>query len=99
MTPFPLIPTNDCVIVKRLEAEATTASGLHVPETARRERFQAEVVAVGPGRRVKNSTARIAPEVTVGDTVLVVSMAGRDFALDHKSYACVRESEIMAVVG
>ena len=89
-------PLHDRVIVKRLEVERTTASGIVIPDNAGEKPDQGEVIAVGPGK-VENGN-RIEMSVKVGDTVLFNKYAGTEVKLDGKEMIIVRQSDILAVV-
>lgn len=90
-------PLNDRIIVKRLEASRTTASGLVIPDTASEKPVQGEVIAVGPGRTLDNGSQR-APAVKAGDRVLFSTYAGQTVKLDGQEYLVVREDEVLAVI-
>ncbi len=90
-------PLHDRVIVKRLEAERTTASGIVIPDTAGEKPDQGEVLAVGPGKRDQNG-ALIAPDVKVGDRVLFGKYAGQTVKVDGEEVLVMREEDIMGVL-
>ena len=90
-------PLHDRVIVKRLEAERTTASGIVIPDTAGEKPDQGEVLAVGPGKRDQNG-ALIAPDVAVGDRVLFGKYAGQTVKVDGEEVLVMREEDIMGVL-
>ncbi|MCB9689868.1 MAG: co-chaperone GroES [Alphaproteobacteria bacterium] len=89
-------PLHDRVLVKRLEAQAQTTSGLFLPETAKEKPQTAEVIAVGPGRTTDK--ALIPTTVKVGDKVLLGKYAGDEVSLDGVKHVVVKESEILAVI-
>ena len=90
-------PLHDRVIVKRVEAERTTASGIVIPDSAGEKPDQGEVLAVGPGKRDDNGK-QIALDVKVGDRVLFGKYAGQAVKVDGQEYLVMREEDIMGVV-
>lgn len=90
-------PLHDRVIVKRLESERTTASGIVIPEAAAEKPDQGEVIAVGPGKR-DDSGKLIAMDVKVGQRVLFGKYAGQAIKVDGKEVLVMREEDIMGVV-
>jgi chaperonin GroES len=92
-----LEPLGDHVVVERLEAEAKTAGGIILPDTAREKPKRGRVRAVGPGRRLKDG--RLVPlQVRPGDEVLFSAYAGDEFRIDGKEVLLMREEDILAVV-
>ncbi|NLP32379.1 co-chaperonin GroES [Oligella ureolytica] len=92
-----LRPLQDRVIIKRLDNERTTASGIVIPESAAEKPDQGEVVAVGPGKKTDNGTL-IALEVKVGDKVLFGKYAGQAVKVDGEELLVINEDDILAVV-
>jgi chaperonin GroES len=92
-----LRPLHDRVIVKRLDQETKTASGLIIPDAAAEKPDQGEVLAVGNGKVADNGTVR-ALEVKVGDRVLFGKFAGQAVKVDGQELLVMREEDIMAVV-
>ena len=93
-----LRPLADRVIVKPLDEEEVTASGIVLPETAKEKPQRGEVVAVGPGRKDDSGTA-IPVDVEVGDTVLFAKYGGTEVKLSSDETVLVlRESDILAVI-
>ncbi|MDR2187486.1 MAG: co-chaperone GroES [Azonexus sp.] len=90
-------PLHDRVIVKRVEAERTTASGIVIPDSAGEKPDQGEVLAVGPGKR-DDAGKRIAPDVKAGDRVLFGKYAGQAVKVDGDEVLVMREEDIMGVV-
>lgn len=90
-------PLGDRVLVKREEAVKQTAGGLVLPDTAKEERKECRVLAVGPGRKLSNGT-REEMNVAVGDLVLVSQYAGTNVKLDGADVILVSESDILAVL-
>ena len=92
-----LQPLGDRVVVKAIEAEAQTKSGLYVPDTAKERPQEGSVVAVGPGR-VTDDGKRIEMEVKVGDTVVYSKFAGTEFTEDGEELLVLTERDILAKV-
>jgi len=90
-------PLHDRVIVKRVEAERTTASGIVIPDTAGEKPDQGEVLAVGAGKR-DDSGKLIAPDVKVGDRVLFGKYAGQTVKLDGEEYLVMREEDVLGII-
>lgn len=90
-------PLHDRVIVKRMEEERKTASGIVIPDTATEKPDQGEVVAVGPGKR-DDSGKLIAMDVKVGDRILFGKYAGQTVKVDGQELLVMREEDIMGVV-
>ena len=92
-----LRPLHDRVIVKRLDNERKTASGIVIPESAAEKPDQGEVLAVGPGK--KNEDGKVSPmDVKVGDKVLFGKYAGQTVKVDGEELLVMREEDIMGVV-
>ena len=92
-----LRPLHDRVIVKRLDQETKTASGLIIPDAAAEKPDQGEVLAVGNGKVADNGTVR-ALDVKVGDRVLFGKYAGQAVKVDGQELLVMREEDIMGVV-
>ena len=90
-------PLHDRVIVKRVEAERTTASGIVLPDSAGEKPDQGEVLAVGPGKRDDNGK-QVALDVKVGDRVLFGKYAGQAVKVDGQEVLVMREEDLMGVV-
>ena len=92
-----LRPLHDRVIIKRLDQESKTASGIIIPDAAAEKPDQGEVLAVGPGKR--DETGKLnALDVKVGDRVLFGKYAGQTVKVDSEELIVMREDDIMAVV-
>jgi chaperonin GroES len=92
-----LRPLHDRVIIKRLEEERKTASGIVIPDTATEKPDQGEVLAVGPGK--KNEDGKLVPvDVKVGDKVLFGKYSGTTVRVEGDEILVMREEDIMAVV-
>ncbi|MDR5170380.1 co-chaperone GroES [Methylobacillus pratensis] len=90
-------PLQDRVIVKRLEEERKTASGIVIPDSAAEKPDQGEVIAVGPGKKDDNGKA-IALDVKVGDKVLFGKYAGQAVKVNGEEVLVLREDDILGVV-
>ena len=90
-------PLHDRVIIKRLESERTTASGIVIPDNAAEKPDQGEVVAVGPGRR-DEAGKLIEMGVKVGDRVLFGKYSGQSGKIDGEEFLVMREEDIMGVL-
>jgi len=89
-------PLGDRVVIKRLEAEETTKSGIVLPGSAKERPQEAEVVAVGPGGLVDGKEVKM--EVKVGDKVLFSKYAGTEVKIDGVEYTILRQNDILAIV-
>ncbi|WP_432786313.1 10 kDa chaperonin 3 [Oligella sp. MSHR50489EDL] len=92
-----LRPLQDRVIIKRLDNERTTASGIVIPETAAEKPDQGEVIAVGAGKKADNGSV-IPMEVKVGDKVLFSKYTGQTVKVDGEDLLVVQESDILAII-
>ena len=91
-----LVPLGDRVVLKQLEAEETTKSGIVLPVQAQEKPQQAEVIAVGPGGCVDGKEVKM--EVKVGDQVIYSKYAGTDVKMHEDEYIIVKQSDILAIV-
>ena len=91
-------PLEDRIVVKPLDAEQTTASGLVIPDTAKEKPQEGEVIAVGPGRFDDEGEKRIPLDVKVGDTVLYSKYGGTEVKVDGDELLVLRESDVLAKV-
>jgi chaperonin GroES len=90
-------PLHDRVVIKRIEAEAKTAGGIIIPDTAKEKPQQGEVIAVGPGGR--DESGKLIPiDVKAGDRVLFGKWSGNEVVLDGTEYLIMKESDIMGVL-
>ena len=90
-------PLGDKILVKRVDAEEKTASGLYLPETAKEKPQQAKVIRVGDGRKLDNG--EYAPfTVKAGDTVIIGKWGGTEIKLDDQEYMVMSEDEVLAIV-
>ena len=90
-------PLEDRVLVKPLEAETKTASGLFLPEGAKERPMHGTVVAMGPGKMLDNGT-RMQMLVKKGDTVVFGKYAGTEVEIKNVKHIIVRESELLGVL-
>jgi len=91
-----LKPLCDRVVIKQLEAEETTKSGIVLPGTAKEKPQQAEVVAVGPGGVVDGKEIKM--ELKPGDKVIYSKYAGTEVKLQDEEFIIVRQSDVLAIV-
>ena len=91
-----LVPLGDRVVLKQVEAEETTASGIVLPGQAQEKPQQAEVIAVGPGGVVNGKEVKM--EVEVGNTVIYSKYAGTEVKMDGTEYIIVKQNDILAIV-
>ena len=90
-------PLNDRVVIRRVEEDSKTASGLFIPESAKEKQARGKVVAVGNGR-VNDDGERKALDVKKGDEVLFGKYAGTEIKVDGDELIILKEDEILAVV-
>ena len=90
-------PLYDRILVKRIDASQTTSSGLYIPESAKEKPLEAEVVAVGQGRRVKDGEYRPV-SLTAGQRVLFGKYTGDEVKLDGVDHIILREEDVLAVI-
>jgi chaperonin GroES len=90
-------PLHDRVVIKRIEAEAKSAGGIIIPDTAKEKPQQGEVVAVGPGGR--DESGKLIPiDVKAGDRVLFGKWSGTEVKIDDEEYLIMKESDVMGVL-
>lgn len=90
-------PLEDRVLIKPLEPETKTASGLYLPESAKERPMQGKVVAVGPGKMLDNGE-RVKPTVKKGDTVVFGKYAGTEIEIKDNAHLIMRESELLGMI-
>ena len=90
-------PLHDRVVVRRMEEERKTASGIIIPDNATEKPDRGEVLSVGPGK-ARDKGERIAPQVKVGDKVLFGKYAGTAVKVDGQEVLIMREEDILAVI-
>lgn len=91
-----LVPLGDKVVLRQLEAEETTKSGIVLPGQAQEKPQQAEVIAVGPGGVVEGKEVEM--QVKVGDKVIYSKYAGTSVKLENEEFVVVKQSDIVAIV-
>jgi chaperonin GroES len=90
-------PLHDRVVVRRIDAEAKSAGGIIIPDTAKEKPSQGEILAVGPGGR--DEAGKLIPiDLKVGDIVLFGKWSGTEVVLDGKDLLVMKESDIMGVI-
>jgi chaperonin GroES len=90
-------PLEDRIVVKPLEAEQTTASGLVIPDTAKEKPQEGEVVALGPGR-IDDNGNRVPLDVAVGDKVIYSKYGGTEVKYAGEDYLILSARDVLAVV-
>lgn len=93
-----LKPLKNHVLVKRVEGEEKTASGIVIPDTAKERPKQGEVVAVGPGKKVGKEQKLVPLSVKKGDRIVFESYAGTEIKIEREDYLILTEDEILAVI-
>jgi chaperonin GroES len=90
-------PLHDRIVIKRIEAEAKSAGGIIIPDTAKEKPQQGEVVAVGPGGR--DESGKLIPiDVKAGDRVLFGKWSGTEVKIDDEDYLIMKESDVMGIL-
>ena len=92
-----VVPLNDKLVVKRLEADDKTAGGILLPDTAKEKPRQGKVLSVGDGKLLENGK-RAAFQVKEGDKVLFTSYGGNEVNIDGEELLIMSEDDILAVV-
>src|SRR5438128_2545289 len=92
-----VVPLNDKIVVKRLEAEEKTAGGIVLPDSAKEKPKQGKVLSLGDGKLLDNGE-RAPFQVKEGDRVLFTSYAGNEVSLDGEEYLVMTEDDILAVI-
>jgi len=90
-------PLEDRVVVRTLEAEQTTASGLVIPDTVKEKPQEGEVLAVGPGR-IDDNGQRVPLDISVGDRVIFSKYGGTEVKYDGEDLLILSARDILAVV-
>ena len=91
-------PLEDRIVVKPLDAEQTTASGLVIPDTAKEKPQEGEVIAVGPGRFNEDGDERIPMDITVGDKVIYSKYGGTEVKYSGDEFLILSARDVLAVV-
>ena len=90
-------PLHDRIVVERIDAEAKSAGGIIIPDTAKEKPSQGKVVAVGPGGR--DEAGKLIPiDLKAGDRVLFGKWSGTEVKIDSVDYLIMKESDIMGVI-
>lgn len=90
-------PLEDRIVIRQVEAEKTTASGLVIPDTAKEKPQEGEVIAVGPGR-VDDNGNRIPVDVKVGDVVIYSRYGGTEVKYEGQEFQILSSRDVLAVV-
>jgi chaperonin GroES len=90
-------PLEDRVVIKPIEPEKKTESGIYLPESAKEKPIQGKVVAVGPGKLLDNGE-RVKPAVKKGDTVVFGKYAGTEIEIKNVKHMIMRESELLGLI-
>jgi len=91
-------PLEDRIVVKALDAEQTTASGLVIPDTAKEKPQEGEVIAVGPGRFNEDGDERIPMDISVGDKVIYSKYGGTEVKYSGEEYLILSARDVLAVI-
>ena len=91
-----LVPLDDKVVLKKLQAEETTASGIVLPGQDKEKPAQGEVIAAGPGGIVDGKEVKM--QVKSGDKVVYSKYAGTEVELDGEKFLIVKQSDILAII-
>ena len=92
-------PLEDRILVKTLDAEQTTASGLVIPDTAKEKPQEGEVIAVGPGRFNEDGDERIPLDINVGDKVIYSKYGGTEVKYGGEEFLILSARDVLAIVG
>ena len=91
-------PLDDRIVIRQVEAEQTTASGLVIPDSAKEKPQEGEVIAVGPGR-VSESGSRVPLDISVGDRVIYSKYGGTEVKYNGEEYLILSARDVLAIVG
>jgi chaperonin GroES len=89
-------PLGDRVVIKVMESEETTKSGIVLPGTAKEKPMQGEVLAIGSGEMIDGK--KVPLEVKVGDKVIYSKYSGSEIKMDGNEYLIIRQSDILAII-
>ena len=92
-----LQPLGDRIVVKAVEQEAQTKSGIYIPDSAKERPQEGSIIAIGPGRMTDDGN-RIEMSVSVGDTVIYSKFAGTEFEDEGEEYLIMKETDVLAKV-
>jgi chaperonin GroES len=90
-------PLEDRVLIKPIESDSKTPSGIYLPESAKEKPMRGRIVAVGPGRLLDNGE-RVKPLVKKGDTVVFGKYAGTEVEIKNVPHKIMRESELLGLI-
>ena len=90
-------PLEDRILIKPIEAESVTSSGLYLPEASKEKPIQGKVVAVGPGKPMDNGKLA-KPSVKKGDTVVYSKYAGTEVEIKGAEHLILRETELLGII-
>ncbi len=90
-------PLSDRILVRRVDADEQVKGGIIIPDTAKETPQEAEVIAVGPGKRNKNGDV-IAPAVKSGEKILIGKYAGTEIEVDGDDYVIVNEDDVLGII-
>ncbi|MEN6603119.1 MAG: co-chaperone GroES [Bryobacteraceae bacterium] len=90
-------PLYDRIVVKRIEEEETTHSGIVIPDSAKEKPQEGEVIAVGRGRRLDNGKI-VALDIKTGDRILFGKYTGNEITLDGTEYIIMREDDVLGIL-
>ena len=91
-------PLEDRILVKPLDAEQTTASGLVIPDTAKEKPQEGQVLAVGPGRFDEDGKRRIPLDINVDDVVIYSKYGGTEVKYNGEEYLILSARDVLAIV-
>ena len=94
---FSIKPLEDRIVIRQLEAEQVTASGLVIPDTAKEKPQEGEVVAVGPGR-IDDNGNRVPLDISVGDKVIYSKYGGTEVKWGGQEYLVLSARDVLAVI-
>ena len=90
-------PLYDRIVVKRIEEQETTRSGIIIPDSAQEKPQEAEVLAIGHGKRLEDGKL-VALDVKVGDRILFGKYSGNEIRVDNQDYLIMREEDVLGVL-
>ena len=93
-----VVPLNDKIVIKRLEAEEKTAGGIVLPDTAKEKPQRGKVLAVGDGKLSEDGDKRIPLDVSEGEEVLYSKYGGTEIKVDGEDLLVLRETDVLAKV-
>jgi chaperonin GroES len=90
-------PLADRILIRRVDIQEEVRGGIIIPDTAKEKPMEGEVVAIGPGRLLKDGK-RVKPELNKGDRVLIGKYSGTEVKIDGDEYVILREEDVLATV-